>query len=258
MRILLRIPHPREPVANSLRVARDDSGRLEVESEIWYQRREDETADPDPESERSEPIRELVRRIVGGDVLYRVMLDLLWQDRLSDPEVEQTVEVLSALAPEMVADFRAAHRNRVVGREIGTDPFHAPRVPEPVTPNLRLTYRFVEPTTPAMEHALQGLDVLDGELLEVTHTKGDTVVELLAQVRAESWAANPEVWGGDPSGRTERVYFGRVQEYLAGDPRFRILVIPAMHVENDRDRLVTFLRFTDTGGYLVGGRRQGD
>lgn len=126
MRILLRIPHPRVPVANSLHVGRDDDGRLEVQSEIWFRQGDDAQVDPTPDMEWSEPIRELVRRIVGGDVLYRVMLDLLWQERLSDPEVAQTVEVLTDLAPEMIADFRAAHADVVAGREIGFDPDRAP------------------------------------------------------------------------------------------------------------------------------------
>jgi hypothetical protein len=120
----------------------------------------------------------------------------------------------------------------------------------------RLTYRFKRPTKTALEIARAGLPSFDGELVSIQQRQGDSVAQIIARVRPESWAENPEVWGQLPDGAPQ-VFFGRLQEYLAGDPRFRILVHPSYCAHCEGDLEAVFLRYADTTGYLVGGGRPG-
>ncbi len=118
-------------------------------------------------------------------------------------------------------------------------------------PKDRLTYYFPEPHLPALDHAKDGLHVLDGEFIAVGQTRGDSVVEILARVREATWRENPRVVGGSPG--EARVAFGPLQTYLRGDPRFRILAIPAACGGcPPGSRRIVFLPYSDTTGYLVG------
>ena len=104
----------------------------------------------------------------------------------------------------------------------------AAQAPPPVDSAARLTYQFEHPTQTALEMAKAGLPSLDGDLVSIDPRWGDSVAEITGRVRAKTWARNPEVWGG--MGRRKEIYFGRIQAYLRGDPRFRILVKPAFCV----------------------------
>lgn len=123
----------------------------------------------------------------------------------------------------------------------------------PVDSNSRLTYKFVKPAKTGLALAKAGLPTLDGEFVSVKYQRGNTIAEIIAKVRPSTWASNPEVWGSDPGGEA-KAYFGKLQSYLGGDPRFRILTKPAYCEGCDGVYEVTFLRFDDTG-YLVGGGR---
>lgn len=125
-----------------------------------------------------------------------------------------------------------------------------------LAPGARLTYRFVRPTQTALEHAMAGLPTLDGEFVAVYLQRGGFVAGIIARVRDGSWQRNPEVWGSDSGQGGHRVYFGRLQTYLRGDQRFRILALPAWCANCDGDRRVTFLPYADTTGYFVGAGRQ--
>ena len=120
--------------------------------------------------------------------------------------------------------------------------------------NARLTYRFDRPTKTALEIALEGLPSFDGELLSIDLQRGDSIAEITGRVRAETWARNPEVWGGLP-GHEDAIYFGRIQAYLGGDPRFRVLVKPAWCEGCEGIQEAIFLRNNESG-YLVGGPRR--
>lgn len=115
----------------------------------------------------------------------------------------------------------------------------------------RLSYRFQRPSQTALDLAMSGLRILDGEFMEVGTQRGDSIVEVIARVRDDTWQRNPEVRGasapGDPG-----VYFGLLRTYLRGEQRFRILVIPAACAECQGDLRVSFLPFSDSTGYLVG------
>lgn len=120
-----------------------------------------------------------------------------------------------------------------------------------VDDNDRLSYIFATPTSTALEHVNDGLHVLDGEFLAVGRVSGDTLAEIIARVRERTWQRNPEVVGGDPAGTS--VSFGSLRDYLRGDPRFRILALPAYCKGCEGDRRIVFLPYADTTGYLVGG-----
>jgi hypothetical protein len=122
----------------------------------------------------------------------------------------------------------------------------------------RITYRLERPTITALQLAKKGLPVFYGELLLVSLQRGDTIAELIARVRNSSWKTNSEVWlmGNNPGAR--RIPFGRLQNYLRGDQRFRILVLPAWCEGCEGDLTITFLPYADTTGYLVQGRRTPD
>jgi hypothetical protein len=123
--------------------------------------------------------------------------------------------------------------------------------------NERLTYRFEKPTYTPLQHAKVGLPVLDGEIVEVRRSTV-TTAEIIGRVRESTWLRNPEVIGSVPgSDAGERVTFGRLQTYLRGDRRFRVLAIPASCRGCEGDRLISILPYADTTGYLVGGAKPG-
>ncbi|HTF39425.1 MAG TPA: hypothetical protein VK754_02400 [Propionibacteriaceae bacterium] len=119
----------------------------------------------------------------------------------------------------------------------------------------RLTYRFEHPTKTPPETAMAGLPTFDAVLVSIDLQWGDSVAEITGRVREKTWALNPEVWGGSPS-HDKEMYFGRIQSYLGGEPRFRILVHPARCAGCEGWREVIFFRYNDTG-YFVGRPRLG-
>lgn len=128
------------------------------------------------------------------------------------------------------------------------------QAPIPVDSNSRLTYRFERPAKTGLALAKAGLPTFDGEFVTINLEQGDSIGEIVGRVRPQTWAQNPEVWGAVPGGGPQ-VDFGRIQSYLAGDPRFRILAKPATCAGCEGMHEVIFLRYNDTG-YLVGGPRQ--
>jgi len=124
----------------------------------------------------------------------------------------------------------------------------------PVDSTIRLTYRFEQPTQTALQLATKGLAVLDGELLRLSLQRGDSIVELIGQVRTNSWATNPVVRGATKTNGSQ-IEFGRLQSYLRGDRRFRVLVIPASCQGCQGDLTVSLLPYADSTGFLVQGRR---
>ena len=128
---------------------------------------------------------------------------------------------------------------------------HALVAQAPADSAARLTYYFVRPSQTALAQAMAGLPTLDGEFVAVYREEGDSIAEIIARVRDRSWRRNPEVWGRSPG---DSVFFGRLQTYLWGDQRFRVLVLPAVCTGCEGDRRAIFLPFADTTGYVVGGR----
>lgn len=118
----------------------------------------------------------------------------------------------------------------------------------------RLTYRFGRPTKTALEIAKAGLLSFDAVLISIDLQRGDSVAQITGRVGNETWALNPEVAGSGP-GQAPQIYFGRIQTYLRGDPRFRILVRPARCDGCEGMREAIFLRFNESG-YLVGRPRR--
>jgi hypothetical protein len=112
--------------------------------------------------------------------------------------------------------------------------------------NARLTYRHKPPTKAALEIAMAGLATLDGDLISIVRQRGDSVAEITARVRAKTWARNPDVWGGTPP-RERDIFMGRMQAYLGGDPRFRIVVKPATCGGCAGYRDIVFLRYKERG-----------
>ena len=123
------------------------------------------------------------------------------------------------------------------------------QTPPRVDSTARLTYRFRHPQGSALEIAKSGLPTLDGVLVSIDLQRGDTVAEITGRVRDETWNANLEVWGGAPGHK--QIYFGRIRDYLRGDPRFRILVHPSWCVGCEGFLEAVFLPNNDEG-YLVG------
>jgi hypothetical protein len=121
-----------------------------------------------------------------------------------------------------------------------------------VDSNSRLTYRFPNPRKTALELAMAGLPTLEGILVSIDLQRGDSVAQVAGRVRDAAWAQNPGVQG---EANGEAIFFGSVQAYLAGDPRFRILVHPSRCRGCSGMLEVVFLRYDDSG-YLVGRTRQ--
>jgi hypothetical protein len=115
-----------------------------------------------------------------------------------------------------------------------------------------LGYRFERPTKNGLALAMAGLPTLDGELVSIDLKWGDSVAQITGRVRKEAWASNPEVWG---EAEGDQVYFGRLQAYLRGDPRFAILVHPTWCSGCEGMVSVVFLPH-GLSGYLVGRPRR--
>lgn len=122
--------------------------------------------------------------------------------------------------------------------------------------NSYLTYKFRQPSQPAIDHAIEALHVFDGEFVKMVYQRGDSIAQIIGRVRGVTWKNNPEVVGGDPGDSSLRASFGPVQEYLKGDPRFRILVIPSMCIGCDGVRSIIFVPFADSAVWIVEGRRR--
>lgn len=119
----------------------------------------------------------------------------------------------------------------------------------------RLTYRFARPTQAALEITKTGLLSFDAVLVSIDLQRGDSIAQITGRVRDETWVLNPEVAGSAP-GQAPEIYFGRLQTYLRGDPRFRILVRPSPCAGCEGMREAVFLRYNETG-YLLGRPRRG-
>jgi hypothetical protein len=119
--------------------------------------------------------------------------------------------------------------------------------------NARLTYRFQHSTETPRQIAIDGLASFNAVLVSVDLEWGDSVAQITGRVKNETWAQDPEVWGGTPG--HEQIYFGHIRTYLGGDPRFRILVKPSRCTGCAGIREAVFLRYNETG-YLVGRPRR--
>jgi len=119
----------------------------------------------------------------------------------------------------------------------------------------RLSYQFVRPTIDAVTLATQQLPTLNGEFLSIVKVKGDSIAMIMGRVKTASWRANRELKGRTMAGGDNLVSYGLIQQYLRGDRRFRVLVIPAYCAGCAGNRRVFFLPYSDTTGFIVGSGR---
>lgn len=118
--------------------------------------------------------------------------------------------------------------------------------------SMRLTYRIEKPQGTALDLAMKGLGVSDGEFVSVYTQSGDSIAGIVARVRDGTWARNR----GLMSNGGRQIDFGPIRTYLRHSQLFRIFVLPAWCSGCEGDRRVNFLPYEDTTGYMFGGKRQ--